>query len=202
MALTPSLLRAIEDHKHLRSRESRCEVDFLAAAREFHANHERQWRAAKVRADNAMQVQEMRRHLWIESEKAGRDVGRNAAGTDWVEKHAGAWRRQRESLCGNELQEVEIRARGGEMEVSPLDAAMEAVGRLDADVFVSQETVARPHFLLEPEPGARRLPFLVFRARHRADLAQISLSRGARLWCVAYGRDAGQALETIRAALA
>jgi len=33
------------------------------------------------------------RHKWFESEKAGRDVGFNAALTSWVVNHCSSWRR-------------------------------------------------------------------------------------------------------------
>jgi hypothetical protein len=199
--LTPCLLRAIEDHKYLRSRDSCREVDFLTAAGEFRERHESQWRAAKVRSDNALQVQEMRRHLWIESEKAGRDVGRNAAGADWVAKHAGEWRRHRESLEGNGFRTAVIEVRSSHGEAAPLEAALGAVGGLDADVFLSQPTVSRPHFGLQMEPGAESSPFLVLDPGRREELDQLRLEPGAALRLVAYGRQAEAALQRLRAAL-
>jgi hypothetical protein len=37
--------------------------------------------------------EEILRHKWIESEKAGRDVGFEAALIDWIVHHRTAWRR-------------------------------------------------------------------------------------------------------------
>jgi len=37
--------------------------------------------------------EEILRHKWIESEKAGRDIGFEAALIDWVVHHRTAWRR-------------------------------------------------------------------------------------------------------------
>jgi hypothetical protein len=41
---------------------------------------------------------EILRHKWIESEKAGRDIGFEAALTDWIMKHRAGWRRARQQL--------------------------------------------------------------------------------------------------------
>jgi hypothetical protein len=39
--------------------------------------------------------EEILRHKWIESEKAGRDIGFERALTDWIIKHRSKWRRSR-----------------------------------------------------------------------------------------------------------
>jgi len=39
--------------------------------------------------------EEILRHKWIESEKAGRDIGFEHALTDWILKHRSKWRRSR-----------------------------------------------------------------------------------------------------------
>ena len=39
--------------------------------------------------------EEILRHKWIESEKAGRDIGFEQALTDWIIKHRSNWRRNR-----------------------------------------------------------------------------------------------------------
>ncbi|MBF0483688.1 MAG: hypothetical protein HQL25_03170 [Candidatus Omnitrophica bacterium] len=36
-------------------------------------------------------VEEINRHLWIESEKAGRDIGFDSAAADWLEKFSSDW---------------------------------------------------------------------------------------------------------------
>ena len=40
--------------------------------------------------------EEIMRHKWIESEKAGRDVGFEHALTDWIVKHRAKWRKGRQ----------------------------------------------------------------------------------------------------------
>lgn len=41
---------------------------------------------------------EILRHKWIESEKAGYDIGFERALTDWIVHHRSKWRRSRQSL--------------------------------------------------------------------------------------------------------
>jgi hypothetical protein len=40
--------------------------------------------------------EEILRHKWIESEKAGQDIGFEKALLDWIVKHRSAWRTQRQ----------------------------------------------------------------------------------------------------------
>ena len=39
--------------------------------------------------------EEIMKHKWIESEKAGRDIGFERALTDWIIKHRSKWRKGR-----------------------------------------------------------------------------------------------------------
>ena len=41
--------------------------------------------------------EEILKHKWIESEKAGRDIGFEHALTDWIMKHRSKWRKSRQS---------------------------------------------------------------------------------------------------------
>jgi hypothetical protein len=45
--------------------------------------------------------EEILRHKWIESEKAGRDIGFEQSLTDWIIKHRAAWRRARQAAAAN-----------------------------------------------------------------------------------------------------
>lgn len=40
---------------------------------------------------------EILRHKWIESEKAGHDIGFEQALTDWIIKHRSKWRKSRQT---------------------------------------------------------------------------------------------------------
>lgn len=43
-----------------------------------------------LRERNLMQIEEIEKHKWIESEKAGHDLG-EAARIDWIVKYAAKW---------------------------------------------------------------------------------------------------------------
>ena len=42
--------------------------------------------------------EEILKHKWIESEKAGRDIGFERALTDWIIKHRSKWRKSRQTV--------------------------------------------------------------------------------------------------------
>ena len=44
--------------------------------------------------------EEILKHKWIESEKAGRDIGFERALTDWIIKHRSKWRKARQTAGG------------------------------------------------------------------------------------------------------
>ena len=43
--------------------------------------------------------EEILKHKWIESEKAGRDIGFERALTDWIIKHRSKWRKARQAAA-------------------------------------------------------------------------------------------------------
>ena len=45
--------------------------------------------------------EEILKHKWIESEKAGRDIGFERALTDWIIKHRSKWRKDRQQAAGH-----------------------------------------------------------------------------------------------------
>jgi hypothetical protein len=45
--------------------------------------------------------EEILRHKWIESEKAGHDIGFERALTDWIIRHRSAWRKARQNNTNN-----------------------------------------------------------------------------------------------------
>jgi len=42
--------------------------------------------------------EEILKHKWIESEKAGMDIGFERALTDWIIKHRSKWRKSRQAM--------------------------------------------------------------------------------------------------------
>jgi hypothetical protein len=45
--------------------------------------------------------EEILKHKWIESEKAGHDIGFERALTEWIIKHRSSWRKARQAAATN-----------------------------------------------------------------------------------------------------
>jgi hypothetical protein len=84
-------LREIERHKYLLSETHGYDVGLDFAINDWLENHADKWRRARQASMLAMQREEIKRYTWIESEKAQRDLGRDAA-LDWISKYAAKWR--------------------------------------------------------------------------------------------------------------
>jgi hypothetical protein len=41
-------------------------------------------------------LREIERHKWLESEKAGQDIGGNKAALDWLQRHYDLWKKGRD----------------------------------------------------------------------------------------------------------
>lgn len=81
----------ISRHQQAMSREKGYDVDQDAAVVDWLNGHSEQWRRARHVEMLGMQCEEIRRHVWIQSEQAGRDVAQQAK-LDWIQKHAASWR--------------------------------------------------------------------------------------------------------------
>ena len=46
--------------------------------------------------------EEILRHKWLESEKAGRDIGFERALLDWIRNHRDGWRQSRREQCAHQ----------------------------------------------------------------------------------------------------
>ena len=85
-------LLAIEQyHKRLIEEHGR-EVDIEAATQEWIQYRSDSWHQERQTRMLAMQREEINRYKWIESEKAQRDLGRDAV-LCWIRDNAAAWRR-------------------------------------------------------------------------------------------------------------
>ena len=89
--LTNGERREVERHKYFLSKSRGYDVGFEAACADWMENHADNYRREAQARMLEMQRQEIARHTWIESEKANRNLGREAA-LDWVLKYAAQWR--------------------------------------------------------------------------------------------------------------
>lgn len=84
-------IRDIERHKYFLSQQRGYDVGFEAAARDWLDHHAEEFRERRQQHMAKLQCEEIARHVWLESERACRDVRREAA-LDWVRKYAAQWR--------------------------------------------------------------------------------------------------------------
>ena len=94
-AFSDDELAAIECHKYYLSEAAGCDVGEEYARENWRYHHSHRWRQQRLREDIAQQITEMRKHRWIESEKAGTDLGSQVE-IEWIRKFAAQWRQWRE----------------------------------------------------------------------------------------------------------
>lgn len=93
--LTPEELEAIDTHKYYLSQEADYDVGIEFAIYDWLKHQSKKWRQERIKKDLQEQFEEMLKHKWIESEKAGKDLG-EAAFVDWINKYAEQWRKWKE----------------------------------------------------------------------------------------------------------
>ncbi|MBI5091664.1 MAG: hypothetical protein HZB26_04375 [Candidatus Hydrogenedentes bacterium] len=81
----------VSRHKVALSKESGRNVTDSEARADWETRHGEEWRADYQAQMLALQREEMLKYKWIESEKAQRDLGRDAI-LDWINKYAAHWR--------------------------------------------------------------------------------------------------------------
>ena len=67
------------------------DVSYEEAMDDWLNHHAMAWREEHQRRVMERQQEEMKKHRWIESEKAKRDLG-STAYIDWIKKYAAQWR--------------------------------------------------------------------------------------------------------------
>ena len=79
---SPAEARAIEVHKYFLSLEAGTDVGLEYAVRHWLIHHSTTWRQARLQEELDAQRSEIQKHKWIESERAGHDLGQGAV-EDW-----------------------------------------------------------------------------------------------------------------------
>jgi len=92
---------AIKVHKYYLSEKAGYDVGMDRAIADWLKNHAAAWRRERLKRDLREQIKEIEKYKWIESEKAGRDLGDQAI-IEWVQKHAAQWRMCREEQDDDE----------------------------------------------------------------------------------------------------
>ncbi|MEA2034152.1 MAG: hypothetical protein U9N40_01455 [Euryarchaeota archaeon] len=90
---SPEEWDAIKVHRYFLSRKFSRYIGIAEAVRSWVEDYALRWRGDRVKKAHLAQIDEIMKYKWIESEKAGCDLGREAV-RDWIERYAGAWRRE------------------------------------------------------------------------------------------------------------
>lgn len=91
--------QAIEVHKYFLSIEAGHDVGIEFAIKHWLDHFSAAWHQARLQEDLEAQRKEIQVHKWIESERAGQDLGQGAV-HDWIIRYAAEWRRWREEEAG------------------------------------------------------------------------------------------------------
>jgi len=89
--LTEAEQLAVEVHKYYLSEAAGYDVGVDYAIQHWLEHHATDWRHDQLEDELAAQRREIEKHKWIESERAGRDLG-DAAILDWIVRFAARWR--------------------------------------------------------------------------------------------------------------
>ena len=87
----PEEWEAIRVHRYFLSRNRSRYISIPEAIKSWLSNYALTWRGERTKRGHLAQIEEILKYKWIESEKAGHDLGKNAV-YNWIEKHARSWR--------------------------------------------------------------------------------------------------------------
>jgi hypothetical protein len=95
----PSERRAIVVHWFFLCADENRRVPGSEAIGRWEGGPAKSWRKRKFWEDMHVQLNEIDRHKYLLSEKAGRDVGWEFAAEDWIRKYSADWRAWWEQHC-------------------------------------------------------------------------------------------------------
>ena len=96
---SPEEWEAIKVHRYFLSRNHSRYIGIREAIESWRSHYALKWRGERTRRGHLAQIEEIMRYKWIESEKAGHDLGKEAVYA-WIERYAGDWRREWERSRG------------------------------------------------------------------------------------------------------
>lgn len=88
---SPAEWKAIRVHRYFLSQRYGRYVPIEEAVEDWQKNYALIWRAKRTVLSSRNQMEEILKHKWIESQKAGHDLGSEAV-ADWIDKYADKWR--------------------------------------------------------------------------------------------------------------
>lgn len=186
--LTPGLLREVETDKLAVSQQQGREVLLAEAIDNYVERHPGTPEERNHAAFNRWELEQIRNHKWIESERAGRDIGGNAAAIDWLGRfgrdHGFTW--QSLETHGFASKFVQARKRVAGRELTDLARTYDATSYL-------HEPGIRPTFLLETVDGVQ--PYVDLRSA--SDTGELMIYQNDKIMLVGYGNQAQEVLKAL-----
>jgi hypothetical protein len=93
---SPAEWKAIRVHRYFLSQRMSRWISFKDAILDWENKYARTWREKRLKISSRNQMEQILKHKWLESEKAGHDIGKGAV-TDWINRYAAIWRKWWES---------------------------------------------------------------------------------------------------------
>ncbi|MEA1927773.1 MAG: hypothetical protein U9N73_06165 [Candidatus Auribacterota bacterium] len=93
---SPAEWKAIRVHRYFLSQRNSRWVSLDEALHNWEDNYARTWREKRLELSSRNQMEQILKHKWLESEKVGHDIGKDAV-SDWIDKYAAIWRKWWES---------------------------------------------------------------------------------------------------------
>ncbi len=180
--ITPAELRAIQDHKYFMSQKEGKEVTIEEAIKDFLEKYLDEWRLEKTRNDNMEQVAKIKDYM-----AKGGDL------EDWSEEYAPVWRTERESLEKNQFlsRVLTVNIDHG-LHVRPSGKLVTIAKKYDCEIYVHREGMQHHNFKLDGKPFMNVKSVLA-----ALELVSMCVSKGEKLEFLAYGKQAGEALDSI-----
>jgi len=191
---TPAELAAIMQHKYLTSVERSAEVSLEEATLDFMDRYMEAYRREATQRHIQAQIKEIEKYRWIESQKAGRDIGEENAAQEWRSKYAAIYRQDCESLEKNGFMSLSVTVKNEKgVHVRPAGTLSNLVKHYDAEVYVSKPgCMEHYNFVLQ---GRRYINFKSV----MMNLLLLCAAQGDQLEFLAYGREAREVLTEIKA---
>ncbi len=188
--LRPAELAAVLKHQKELGMKLGREASFDEAVDDFMETARMSWEREKLQKDIEEQKKEVARHKWIESEKAGYDIGEKRAIEDWIRKHAKIWRSERESLRRNgwEILVVKVALDKG-LHMRPSSTLASIAGGFDCEVYVHRPGMDIYNFKLEGKA--------YLNVKSLMGLLTLGAVKGDELEFIATGPQAKEALGAI-----
>ncbi len=191
--ITPSELKAIEDHKYFMSKDQKREVSIDEAIRDFQERYLNDWRREEGKRGNLEQLAEIEKYKFIRSQEAGRDIGDEAV-EEWRRKYAAMWRQERESLVRNGFESATVTVKNPHgLHVRPSVKLAGVAREYDCDIYVHKQGMEHFNFKLNGKPFMNVRSVLASLA-----LVQLCAMEGDQLEFIAFGKQAKEALSHIQ----